>query len=94
MNKYLIKNCHYLHEHSCFSKAQEILIFPSGQTNLIKVERIWLCKYQNGPHQTPSELRKFYMCKKKMEKKKFNQIYHNQIFYTPLKITSKQYDYI
>lgn len=75
MNKYLIKNC---------------LIFQSEQTNLIKVERILLCKYQNGPHQTLSELRKFYMSKKK----KFNQIYHNDIFYTLLKITSKRYDYI
>lgn len=78
MNKYCIKKC---------------LIFQSEQTNLIKVERIWLCKYQNGPHQTPSELRKFYVSKKN-EENKFNQIYHNDIFYTLLKITSKRYDYI
>lgn len=100
MNKYLIKNCHYLHEHSCIMKMKLFFksplampIFPSGQTNLIKVERIWLCKYHNGPHQTPWELRKFYMSKQ-MEKKRFNQIYHKDIFYTLLNMTSKRYDYI
>lgn len=69
MNKYLIKNCHYLHEHSCFSKAQEILIFPSGQTYLIKVERIWLCKYQNGPHQRRQNYESSLCVKKKWRKK-------------------------